>query len=157
MPQNQFNTPLAYAQQVLSEVYEYSFTFTGYNMIPIPLSRQDEFLYNMAFNTTANAGTTNNIYPVNNGHYKLDAVFTFKGASQNNLGIKAYIPDIGFLAPVLWNGRGGNSWAISYSQIYRVKRSGEASEIQWYVQNEQEEDPSALEITGAIVTVNRIY
>ena len=156
MPQNQFNTPLAFAQQVLSEVFEYSFTSTGYNLIQIPFTANEDFIYNMSFNTTAEGGT-NNIYPINNGYYKLDAVFTFKGASQNDLGIKAYIPDIGFLAPVLWNGRGGNSWAISYSQIYKVKRSGEASEIQWYVRNEQEEDPSALEIVGAIVTVNRIY
>tara|TARA_R100001443_G_scaffold112600_1_gene126233 strand:- start:771 stop:1214 length:444 start_codon:yes stop_codon:yes gene_type:complete len=88
------------------------------------------------------------------GIWKVDFAGTFSDATNDDMELKIDTESQGLnTAPVKWNARGGNNWAISYSVILNILDTG--SNLVLFIRNNT--DTAEISLSHGILTLVKLY
>ena len=145
---NQFNDKLGYLGTWINEAKTLTISATSTFEVLQPVLVNDA---NLQYNAEIFRDT---IQLNEKGIWKVDFAGTFSGSTNDDMELKIdnEIQQL-TTAPVKWNARGGNNWAVSYSVILNILDTG-SNLVLWIKNND---DTAEIVLSHGILTCVKLY
>lgn len=145
---NQFNNQLGYLGTWINEAKTLTISATSTFEVLQPVLVNDA---NLQYNAEIFRDT---IQLNEKGIWKVDFAGTFSGSTNDDMELKIDNESQQLTtAPVKWNARGGNNWAVSYSVILNILDTG-SNLVLWIKNND---DTAEIVLSHGILTCVKLY
>ena len=145
---NQFNNQLGYLGTWINEAKTLTISATSTFEVLQPVLVNDA---NLQYNAEIFRDT---IQLNEKGIWKVDFAGTFSGSTNDDMELKIDNESQQLTtAPVKWNARGGNNWAVSYSVILNKLDTG-SNLVLWIKNND---DTAEIVLSHGILTCVKLY
>ena len=145
---NQFNNQLGYLGTWINEAKTLTISATSTFEVLQPVLVNDA---NLQYNAEIFRDT---IQLNEKGIWKVDFAGTFSGSTNDDMELKIDNESQQLTtAPVKWNARGGNNWAVSYSVVLNILDTG-SNLVLWIKNND---DTAEIVLSHGILTCVKLY